>query len=270
MRFRLKKVFLLTRKELRESLKSKEIILVITLLPLILAVFLPLTIPLMNLTATNETMDPDDLKNFPPLVPYWDELNIKGKFMVFYTMIYFEMFLLLPMILPLVIAADTIAGERERKTIESLLASPLSTWEILTGKLLTTIIPSVIITWISGIIMMAISDAALYQLLGRLLFPNLLSVILLFGFSPFLSMIVTQTMIIVSTKAAGMREAQQLGSLVVIPLYSLILGETALIIISSPYWTFGAAAILLGGSIFLLFINHRLFDREAMITAIGG
>lgn len=270
MGLRLRKAFLLTRKELKESLKSKEVILIITLMPLMFAVIMPLCIPLVNLTIPTEVFTEDDFESFPALVPYWDELDSKGRFLIFFTMIFFESFLLLPMILPMAIAGDSIAGERERKTIESLIASPLTTEEIVLGKLMTTMIPSVLITWFSGIIFMLIADLSLYGTIGRLVFPNMMSAVLLFGLSPFFTLITTQTMIIVSTRASGMREAQQLGSLVVIPLYLFILGETAILVLLKAYWTAVTSSILLLCTILLLLINLKIFDREYMIASVRG
>ncbi|NHJ48219.1 MAG: ABC transporter permease subunit [Asgard group archaeon] len=268
MTLRIKKSFILTFKEMRESFKSKEVMWVIILMPLTFAVVLPLTIPVVNLITPVDAFPDNEFENFPALVPYWDELDSRGKFLVFYTMIFFETFLLLPMILPMVIAADSIVGERERKTIEALIATPLSKGEILLGKLMTTMIPSTLVTWISGIIFMVISDLSLYWELGKLVFPNTMSLVLLFGLSPFFSLITTQTMIIVSTRASGMREAQQIGSLVILPLYSFVLGESALLLLASIYWTLGTSLLLLVCTIILLLINIRVFDREYMIASI--
>ncbi|MGC9778775.1 MAG: ABC transporter permease subunit [Candidatus Heimdallarchaeota archaeon] len=270
MTLRFRKAFLLTRKELKESFRSREVILVITLMPIMFAILMPLTIPLVSVTIPSESFDDSNFENFPPLVSYWDELDSKAQFLVFYSMLFFETFLLLPMILPMVIATDSIAGERERKTIESLIATPLSTGEIVLGKLMTTMIPSVLVTWLSGIVFMVITDLFLYNDVGRLIFPNLMSMVLLFGLSPFFSLITTQTMIIVSTRATGMREAQQLGSLVVLPLYSFVLGESAILILLSPYWTLVSSAVLLICTVILHVINLKVFDREYMITSIRG
>ena len=88
--------------------------------------------------------------------------------------------------------------------------------------------------------------------------------------SPFFTLITTQTMIVVSTRASGMREAQQLGSLVVIPLYLFILGETAILILLKAYWTAVTSAILLLITIFLLLVNLKIFDREYMIASTRG
>jgi ABC-type Na+ efflux pump permease subunit len=233
------------------------------------AVLMPLSIPLLNSILPSTTIS-SDFDNFPTLVPYWQDLDSKGKFMVFYTMIFFETFLLLPMIIPLTIAADSIAGERERKTMEALIAAPVRSIEILVGKLLTTMIPSIVITWLSGIVFMVIADLSLYREIGRLLFPNFLSSLLLFGLSPFISLIITQTMIIISTKASGTREAQQIGSLVVIPLFLFLVGESALGILSKPLWTILVALILPILTIILLLFNIRFFDRNFMITNIHG
>lgn len=270
MGFSFRKAFLLTRKELKESFRSKEVILIVTILPLTFAVLMPLSIPLINRFTPNTGFSEDEFENFPPLVSFWDELNSKEKFLILYNMIFFETFLLLPMILPMTIAADTIAGERERKTIEALISTPLTSGELLFGKLLTTMIPTILITWISGFIFMLISDLSLYKTLGRLVFPNLVSLVLIFGFSPFISLITTQTMIIVSTKAKGMRSAQQIGSLVVIPLFSFILGETALLILANPYWTLLSSVFIIICTLILLRINMRLFDREHMIAISRG
>jgi ABC-type Na+ efflux pump permease subunit len=268
MTLRIKKAFTLTRKELQESIKSKEVLWVIILMPLTFAIVLPATIPLVSALTPIDAFPEQEFENFPALISDWDTLDDRGRFLVFYTMIFFETFLLLPMILPMVIAADTIAGERERKTIEALIATPLSTGEILLGKLMTTMIPSTLITWFSGIVFMVISDLSLYWEINRLVFPNTMSLVLLFGLSPFFSLIVTQTMIIVSTRASGMREAQQIGSLVILPLYSFVLGESALLLLASIYWTLGTSLLLLICTIILLLINLKIFSRDYMISSI--
>ena len=127
-----------------------------------------------------------------------------------------------------------------------------------------------LITWFSGIIFMLIADLSLYGTIGRLVFPNMMSAVLLFGLSPFFTLITTQTMLIVSTRASGMREAQQLGSLVVIPLFLFILGETAILVLLKAYWTAVTSSILLLCTILLLLINLKIFDREYMIASVRG
>ena len=61
-----------------------------------------------------------------------------------------SMFLLMPMILPSIIAAYSIVGEKTNHTLEPLLATPVKTWELLTAKMLASFIPSMVLTWLAG------------------------------------------------------------------------------------------------------------------------
>ena len=58
-------------------------------------------------------------------------------------------FLLLPAIIPLAIAVYSIVGEKEQTTLEPLLATPISDVELFLGKALASVIPALIVNWIS-------------------------------------------------------------------------------------------------------------------------
>ncbi|MCL2477336.1 ABC transporter permease subunit [Candidatus Bathycorpusculum sp.] len=60
--------------------------------------------------------------------------------------IFAPMFLIIPIMASSVLASDSFAGERERKTIEALLATPISDSELLLGKILVSFIPAMIVT----------------------------------------------------------------------------------------------------------------------------
>lgn len=63
--------------------------------------------------------------------------------------------ILLPVMLPISIAADSIVGEKERHTLVPLLATPLSDGELLLGKFLTALIPGIIVSY--GNLLLAIA-----------------------------------------------------------------------------------------------------------------
>ena len=50
--------------------------------------------------------------------------------------------LIIPAMLSMIIASDSIAGEKERKTIESLLILPLSDRELIIGKVFSSLFPA--------------------------------------------------------------------------------------------------------------------------------
>jgi ABC-2 type transport system permease protein len=57
------------------------------------------------------------------------------------------MFLIMPLFVPTTIASYSIVGEKVRRALEPLPAAPVHTWELLLGKCLASLIPSLIITW---------------------------------------------------------------------------------------------------------------------------
>jgi len=59
---------------------------------------------------------------------------------------------MMPAIIPITIASYSIVGEKSTHTIEPLLATPISTGQLLTGKALAAAIPSVIASLIAFLI----------------------------------------------------------------------------------------------------------------------
>jgi len=55
----------------------------------------------------------------------------------------------MPIILPMTIAADSVIGEKERKTLLPLLKTPLTDNEIILGKMLTAMIPGLLVSYAS-------------------------------------------------------------------------------------------------------------------------
>ncbi len=136
-----KRVWALTRKDLREFMKSKYVVSVIIGIPLLFAILFPFA-TLMPMTQAN----PQDFEGeefgsfvenlFSKTVRGWDGLNNFGKTMVLMAYAMFVTVLLLPIIIPAVTASETVVGEKERKTIESILASPMTETEIVKAKII--------------------------------------------------------------------------------------------------------------------------------------
>src|SRR5205823_3949421 len=78
------------------------------------------------------------------------------------------MFLVLPIFLPILLAAQSIGGERERRTLEPLLATPVSTLSIILGKSIAALVPAMLITWVAA----ALFCAGIDLVVGRALLPD--------------------------------------------------------------------------------------------------
>jgi ABC-type transport system involved in multi-copper enzyme maturation permease subunit len=173
--------------------------------------------------------------------------------------------LIVPIVLPPVIAAYSVVGERDQGTLEPVLTAPLRSSELLLGKAVAAFIPSVGLAYAMYLIVLisvrfgaahAVSSViwALPQLLAQLLFTPLLAL-----WSIWLG-------IGISTRVSDVRVAQQLATLAGLPL----LGFTALvsfqIITPSVPLAVGLALALLAIDLAAWRVVSRLFDRERLIT----
>lgn len=155
---RFQKALLVFRKDWREISRNWQVILPIVVIPVMFSVILPVLIAVIpsittapgSSVAEFETM----IKNLPNHVQ--DELAgmTDQQAMLYIMALYFfaPFFLIIPLMASSVIASDSFTGEKERKTIEALLATPISDSKLFLGKVLVSFIPSMMVTVASFII----------------------------------------------------------------------------------------------------------------------
>lgn len=87
---------------------------------------------------------------------------------------FIPVFMLLPTMISNVTATASFVGEREQKTIEGLLYTPLNRQELLLGKIVASFAPATVITWFSVIVYGIILDTLGYRILEDSFSPILL------------------------------------------------------------------------------------------------
>jgi len=265
------RIWAMIRKDVIEFTKSKYVMSAVIGMPLLFAILFPISsvLPIAKLdSAEFETAEfgqfIDNL--FSKAIENWDSLNPQAQTLVMIAYSMFIVVLLLPIIIPAVTASETVVGEKERKTMEAVLASPMSESEIVMGKILSSFLPSVIGTLVAAIGYIIITDIIVYPHIGQLLFPDLISMILVFVFSPMVSIISVELMIMISTRVTSVRDAYQLGSLIVLPLIMLVVAEMFGLLFQSTITMIAGIAIL-AVLIFILFkLTTNIFDRERALV----
>jgi ABC-type transport system involved in multi-copper enzyme maturation permease subunit len=175
--------------------------------------------------------------------------------------------LIVPIVIPPVIAAYSVVGERDQGTLEPVLTAPLRASELLLGKAAAAFVPSVGIAYaIYFIAAISIRFGAAHVVSAVVWHtPQLLAQIL---FTPLLALWAIWVGIGISTRAGDVRVAQQLATLAGLPL----LGFTSLIsfqlITPSVPLAIGLALALLAADIVAWRVVSQLFDRERLLT--GG
>ena len=173
--------------------------------------------------------------------------------------------LIVPVVIPPVIAAYSVVGERDQGTLEPVLTAPIRASELLLGKAVAAFLPSVGIAYAIYLIVLVSVRFGAAHVVSSVVFhpPQLLAQIL---FTPLLALWAIWIGIGISTRASDVRVAQQLATVASLPL----LGFTSLIsfqiIKPSVPIAIGLALALLAADIAAWRVVSHLFDRERLIT----
>ncbi|OLS31985.1 MAG: hypothetical protein HeimAB125_13520 [Candidatus Heimdallarchaeota archaeon AB_125] len=266
-----RRIWALTKKDLMEFTKSKYVLSAVIGIPLLFAILMPLGTILPIAKANPADFEGEGLGGFidnlfSKTIDDWASLSMHTQTLIMLAYAMFIVVLMLPIIIPAVTASETIVGEKERKTMEAILASPITETEIVFAKIISSLIPSFFATFISAAGYIILIDIMLFPFLGYLLFPDFLSIIFVLVFGPMFSIISVELMIMISTKVKSVRDSYQIGSLVVLPLIMLIGAEMFSFFFNTVLTLIIGLAVMLV-IIFILFkFATNIFNREKAIT----
>jgi ABC-2 type transport system permease protein len=172
------------------------------------------------------------------------------------------MFLVLPIFLPILLAAQSIGGERERRTLEPLLATPVSTMSIILGKSIAALVPALIITWTAA----ALFCLGIDLVIGALLLPDSSWIFGTLLLSPLLALFGNGAAVVVSARVLDPRAAQNLAATTVLPFLGLLVMQLAGRIALGPRFYFSLALGVALMDVALIAFAVRTFDRERLLT----
>ena len=173
------------------------------------------------------------------------------------------------------VVADLFAGERERHTLESLLATRLSDQAILFGKLLAALTYGFTLTWVIMLVSLVTINVAYGR--GGLLFYPLPITLGALVFSVLISGLSASIGVLVSLRAGSVRQAQQMMSVGMLLLFvpfmliqfipkNLLLSAATILTSVQPLQiAVGVALLLLFLEVILIAIARRLFQRSKLI-----
>ena len=180
----------------------------------------------------------------------------------------FQQFLVLLILTPVAgsmsVAAYSVIGEKQARTLEPLLATPLTTFELLAAKVLGSLLPALLLTlacfgvYIAGVALFAQPGVFL-----ALLTPASLAIVFVLG--PLAALAALQLAVCVSSRVNDARSAQQIGALIILPIAALlVLQLTGSFLLTIPVIAFIALA-LAGVNAGLMLLGISLFDRESIL-----
>jgi ABC-2 type transport system permease protein len=181
----------------------------------------------------------------------------------------FQQFLLLTLTIPIVstmaLAAHAVIGEKQARTLEPLLATPLKTWELLAAKTITPLLVSAVLYLV--VLLLYAGGIAAFAETGVLAAVVNASVLLLVLVdAPLVALLALLIAVIMSSRVNDPRSAQQLGALIVLPVTLLFVVQLMRGFLITPAVLIAAALVLVVLNLALLVVGVRVFDREAILT----
>ncbi|HXM58068.1 MAG TPA: ABC transporter permease subunit [Candidatus Dormibacteraeota bacterium] len=238
---------LLVRKELRQFVRSRTALLTGLLLPALIMVIAPV-VQLIAATAGSAVR----ASSLPPAaVPGLSGLGQLSDLFLYFTFPLF--FVLGGLMTPSLAATHTVISERERRTIELLVALPVSVTDILTAKMSAnllvagvTLLPLFVID--AAAVLMLTNAGPLYVMAALLLVVSSLTASI--GISLLLALL-----------ARDFRTANNLNGFFVVPT---MLMTAACVTLVPGLWRFVVLSLLmlaLGGAAYLVASRWLTFER---------
>ena len=198
------------------------------------------------------------------LIPELAGLSGNGLIQAFLFHQFTLLLLLVPVVGAMALATHSVIGEKQSKALEPLLATPLSTVELLAAKTLTPFVFALALSWVAAVLFIAgvwlVSEPGVWRaLLGVRTF------LMLCVLGPLVELAALQLSVIVSSRADDARSAQQLSSLLILPITvvfvaqlmgAFIVGPTTLVI--------GSLGCLILNAI-LLWVGVQVIQRETIL-----
>jgi ABC-2 type transport system permease protein len=169
-------------------------------------------------------------------------------------------------VLPTAIAAYSLVGEKIERSLEPLLATPASELEILWGKAMAALVPTVLALWLGAAAFVLNANQQTQSLWGRTYLPDAEFWIIVAVVVPLAALFSVLASVVVSARVTDVRTAQQLAGLMVIPFGAVyVLAEVGVFDLTAPALLWIAAGLLVLDV--ALFAGARaVFDREEILT----
>lgn len=265
-------VWAIARKDVRAVRRSRSVMLPLVFMPLVLFVGLPALIAglLVSLpVGSDELSDVQELlQRMPASVQRELERYTPQQQILAVTLneLLAPLYLLVPLMVATVIAADSLAGERERKTLEALLYAPVSDLELFLGKLLSAWMPAVVVGLGGFVAYGTTANAVAWPVMGRIFFPNATWLVLAFWVGPAAAGFGLGVMILVSARVRGFQEAYQLGGLVVLPFVALGVSQAVGIVYLTPWLAAGLGGLVWAVDALLLWLGSQALQRDRLMA----
>jgi ABC-type Na+ efflux pump permease subunit len=261
----------LMRKDWLELARNKQAVAPLVIIPLLFAVIIPTAIIVLGNNALL-TSSINGLRGFLDNLP--DRVIPAGfstaQTVVYGVIVYFmaPFFLIIPVMVASITASSSFVGEKERRTIEGLLYTPITDRELVLAKVLVSVIPSVLLTWASFLIYTVLVNALGAPLMGGLFFPTWTWAVIILAMVPLVAFLATCLIVAISGRSTSMQDAQGSAVLIILPVIALVVGQATGLLLFDISIALLASAILLMIDVAVFTVVVGRFQRERIVMRL--
>jgi len=236
----LRACMILAKREVQDMLTDWRIMIPVSLLTFVL--------PLMLLSVSGF------------VIKFVDDANLAARLLPFVILLVG----FIPASFSLITALESFVGERERNSLEALLALPISDDDLYLSKLFSSLVPPLLSSYTAMLIFTALFY--FFDPITYLTAIDLSRLLLLFLSIGFLALIMVAGAVVISSHIATIRTANLMSSFILLPI--MVVVQTQGFLIINEHWDglWVVAGGLGAGIAVLIRAGMKLFKREEILS----
>ncbi len=175
-------------------------------------------------------------------------------------------FLLMPIAITSTVAAFSIVGEKQQRTLEPILATPITDRQLMLGKLLASVGPTVALTWAAGLLAILIVDAVFASRGLAAPLPDRFWTVVLLVLAPALAAAVALVTMRLSARSSDPQATVQTSMFAVLPIFLLLIAVFGRLVTRSFPALIAACGLVVLVDLALFRMNVVRFRREEILT----
>lgn len=251
-------------KDLRGLVFNKRLFPALLIVPLVFTVVIPVIFTLVIHFGL------DDLSELQPLLELLpvdaQTGDIRNVLMgVFFNNIMPVFFMIIPIMAATIMAASSFVGEKEKRTLETLLYCPLTLRQIFQSKVFASFILSMVVSFGSFTILLLVVETGFLLTAGSLMPANVNWLVTMLLVAPSVSLMAITIIVRGSAKSQTMEEAQQKAVFLILPMLMLIVGQFTGVMLVNAWLLLGLGAVFALAALTLMKGGIRNFSYEKLL-----
>jgi len=174
-------------------------------------------------------------------------------------------FLMIPIMAASVMAASSFVGEKEKRTLETLLYCPLTLKKIFQSKVWASFLVSMTVSVSSFLVMFIVVEIEVILTIGSMFIPDISWLIIMLFVSPSVSLLAITLIVGGSAKSQTMEESQQRAVFLIIPVILLVVSQFTGIILISGWYLLAIGAIVAVIAALMMRRSERNYTYEVLL-----